>query len=560
LVDKGFTILRLFFYSFHLCLLGFCQNKQDKSEGNQVELQPMTSSNILDKPFFTYGLFLLSFLLITIVGYRTFQASLDLAENSRSVAHINQVVDTSEKLLTLMKDAESGQRGYLLMQQKQYLQPYEQAQAQVSKTYDALRLLTQNNPIQQRRLHDVNRLIKTKMDEIIVAIALNDRQSVDEAVDFVRTGHGERTMDAIRKGIFGFQQEELRLLHSQAQQLEKSRRSTLYLQGFGSGLSILLLGLAFLLLRRKLLREQMLNNELELRVQERTEELHASLEELMIIGKKQTDLIDTLTHIQNELQDQKKKTEKAYNIVSEDNKRKTAELQDAQVLQLSMLPPAPPNFPHLEVSMHMQTASEVGGDYYDYTLDEEGDFTFAIGDVTGHGFKSGILVATAKSYFQLLGANSTGPQILHQISEGIRSMAIRGMYMGLTIIKFKKNRVTITSAGMPPVMIYRQGSQEVEFIQLDGIFLGFNPKQQFKEVVFTLAKGDVLLAMTDGLVEQFNPNREPLEHHNICAHFKQVAHQCTQDVVNELICLRENWAGTAPQNDDMSLLVVKLKH
>jgi|GEM_PF-1453805 len=518
----------------------------------------MMSNNILDKRLFTYVLLTLSVLLVGVGGYRAIMASLDQNNNSRVVARTIQVMETSEQLLSLLKDAENGERGYLLTQKKLYLEPYENAKARIGRLQDSLVLLTRENPIQQRRLADLSRLIDRKLDEIAATITLFEHRSSDEALTFFNEGEGRHVMDAIRTGISAFQQEERRLLAEQERRLEESHRTTIYRQIIGSVLSLLLLGLAYWLLRRKLLRESQSNQELEERVQERTRELNASLEALRAGDEEKSALIGELTHTQQALQEEKRKAEEAFAVVLADNERKTAELEEARALQLSLLPVDPPVFPHLEISMHMQTASEVGGDYYDYTVDEGGNFTFAIGDVTGHGLKSGILVATAKSYFQSLGADSEGTHILQQVSEGIRCMAIRGMFMGLTILRLKKKEVTMTSSGMPPVLVYRQASKQVEVFQQDGMFLGFNPRQRFHDIHFTLEKGDVLMAMTDGLVEQFNARRECLGIENICHAFRQVADQSAHEVVEAMKALREKWAGPVPQSDDVSLLILKM--
>ena len=66
-----------------------------------------------------------------------------------------------------------------------------------------------------------------------------------------------------------------------------------------------------------------------------------------------------------------------------DNARKTHELEEARKLQLSMLPKELPQLPHLEIGVFMKTATEVGGDYYDFHLADNGTLTVAIGDVAG---------------------------------------------------------------------------------------------------------------------------------------------------------------------------------
>ena len=78
------------------------------------------------------------------------------------------------------------------------------------------------------------------------------------------------------------------------------------------------------------------------------------------------------------------------------NDRRAQELEEARHLQLSMLPKKLPNLPHLDIAAYMKTASEVGGDYYDFHLGEDGTLTIAVGDATGHGLKAGTMVSVVK--------------------------------------------------------------------------------------------------------------------------------------------------------------------
>ncbi|MCK7523473.1 MAG: hypothetical protein MZV64_40370 [Ignavibacteriales bacterium] len=82
--------------------------------------------------------------------------------------------------------------------------------------------------------------------------------------------------------------------------------------------------------------------------------------------------------------------------------RKSNELESARQIQLSMLPQALPEHPELEIAVTMQTASEIGGDYYDFHLAEDNTLTFAIGDATGHGAKAGAMVTAIKTLFQIM--------------------------------------------------------------------------------------------------------------------------------------------------------------
>ena len=82
-----------------------------------------------------------------------------------------------------------------------------------------------------------------------------------------------------------------------------------------------------------------------------------------------------------------------------ENERKTKELEEARQLQLSMLPKELPKLPNLDIAVYMKTATEVGGDYYDFIVGLDGTLIVAIGDATGHGMKAGTIVSMVKALF-----------------------------------------------------------------------------------------------------------------------------------------------------------------
>ncbi|MDD1750542.1 MAG: hypothetical protein LUO89_11790, partial [Methanothrix sp.] len=97
-----------------------------------------------------------------------------------------------------------------------------------------------------------------------------------------------------------------------------------------------------------------------------------------------------------------KEEELSRRMLEADNARKTRELDDARQVQLSMLPKEIPRLPQLDIAVKMETATEVGGDYYDFHLADDGTLTVALGDATGHGTKAGTMVSITKGLFHEL--------------------------------------------------------------------------------------------------------------------------------------------------------------
>ncbi|PKD44806.1 PP2C family protein-serine/threonine phosphatase [Rhodohalobacter barkolensis] len=245
-------------------------------------------------------------------------------------------------------------------------------------------------------------------------------------------------------------------------------------------------------------------------------------------------------------------------LLEAENKRKSAELEEARALQLSMLPKKMPSLPEYDLAVYMDTATEVGGDYYDYSVEQDGSLVLALGDATGHGLKAGIMVAAAKSYFHTLVHEVDLLNMLTRISSGLRNLNMHLMYMGFILLRCNKRKVELAIAGMPPVLHYSKKKNEVEQILLRGLPLGGNVNYPYQKRSLTLDEGDVLLIMSDGLTELFNPEREILGMEKIENVLMNSADFSSSDIIQQLNQLAETWSGRVDPHDDITMMVLKV--
>ena len=248
-----------------------------------------------------------------------------------------------------------------------------------------------------------------------------------------------------------------------------------------------------------------------------------------------------------------------FQIVEAENDRRAAELEEARQLQLSMLPKKLPNLPHLDIAAYMKTASEVGGDYYDFHVGEDGTLTIAVGDATGHGLKACTLVSSVKSLFISLAYHPDIPHIFHRISAVLKEMKLRGLFMAMTMVKVNGHQMSVSIAGMPSVLIYRALSGEVEEVVMRALPLGGITKYQYQQRELTLEANDVVVLMSDGLPERFNPISEMLEDARIHESLPAFADQSSAEIIAALVRLGEEWSEGRPQDDDVTLVVLKRK-
>lgn len=261
--------------------------------------------------------------------------------------------------------------------------------------------------------------------------------------------------------------------------------------------------------------------------------------------------------LEQERQNKQKELERK--LLEAENKRKSQELEEARALQLSMLPKQIPKTDKWDIAVFMETAQEVGGDYYDFSISKNGTLTVAVGDATGHGMKAGIMVATAKSYFHTLANEHDNLGIIQRMSSGIRNMDLKMMYMGIMLLKCNEEQVHITSAGMPPCLRYCNDDQSVDEVLLKGMPLGSKVNYPYKEKQVEMLEGDTLLLMSDGLMELFNEQREQLGLERIKRAFSESADSSASDILSQITKLIDQWAGKKSHEDDITIVVMKAK-
>lgn len=264
-------------------------------------------------------------------------------------------------------------------------------------------------------------------------------------------------------------------------------------------------------------------------------------------------------HLSERSVDQERKNkekELQQKLLEAENKRKTAELEEARALQLSMLPSKIPSNHFWNIAVYMETAHEVGGDYYDFS--QKGDsLTIAIGDATGHGMKAGIIVAAAKSYFHSLAGEESLVQLLKKMSHGIRNMDLKLLYMGMMLLKFEQRSVTFASAGMPPALLYRKATHTVEEVLLKAMPLGTKIDFPYQTLEYSVEKGDIFILLSDGLMELFDVNRNQIGLEPIKELLVENSEKDAQTIVSVIKETQLAWSGKAAQEDDVTVMVLK---
>jgi phosphoserine phosphatase RsbU/P len=250
-----------------------------------------------------------------------------------------------------------------------------------------------------------------------------------------------------------------------------------------------------------------------------------------------------------------------------DNLRMGAELEVTRRLQQMMLPKAS-EFEHLsdlDIACFMEAAQEVGGDYYDVIAGDR-YLTLGIGDVTGHGLESGVLMIMAQTAVRSLVAigESDPAKFLSALNQVLYDNAQRlspGKNMTLALLRYQDNQIQI-SGQHESVLIFRADGavEEIETLDL-GMPLGLiDDIQAFVgQMQIQLNPGDGVVLYTDGISEAEGANRDLYGLERLIAVVQKHWSQSAQEIQQQVIADVRSHIGNHRVYDDITLVILKKK-
>jgi predicted ATPase/serine phosphatase RsbU (regulator of sigma subunit) len=241
------------------------------------------------------------------------------------------------------------------------------------------------------------------------------------------------------------------------------------------------------------------------------------------------------------------------------------ELAIAQEIQTSILP-SRMELPGFELSGHMATATEVGGDYYDLVPTDDGGFWIGIGDVSGHGLDAGLMMLMIQSgVSSLVRRDPDGdPAALltllnRMLYENVRRRLGRDDYATLSLLRFRSDGRFAVAGAHEVILVWRARAATCERIPTPGTWVGGKPDVSGDTVthVHRLEPGDVMLLYTDGITEARNGSKEQFGIGRLADALAELAREPAPTVCARLFERLDGWA--APRGDDQSAIVIRYR-
>lgn len=236
--------------------------------------------------------------------------------------------------------------------------------------------------------------------------------------------------------------------------------------------------------------------------------------------------------------------------------RKTEELELARQFQLDLLPSYIPRLPEYEIAAKIDTATEVGGDYYDFFEQDDGSIYLVTGDATGHGMTAGMMVSITKAGLHGISQPDT-KDIMNQLNTVIKNIDLGQNRMALNIGHLKNGSVEFSSAGMPPLYMYNSKEKKLKEILQVGLPLGSLKAEDYKSDVYDFNSGDVMIFLSDGLPEATNIKGEMLGYEAVYKCMLDNIEQDPQTLLSTLSKLGTDWIRGTQLDDDITLMIVR---
>jgi serine phosphatase RsbU (regulator of sigma subunit) len=240
-----------------------------------------------------------------------------------------------------------------------------------------------------------------------------------------------------------------------------------------------------------------------------------------------------------------------------------SEVELAKRIQTALLPKHPAfALKGYEIAVSTIPAKEVGGDYYDVIQTENADRWVAIGDVSGHGVDSGLIMMMAQTSLMtaIRGIKGIGPvQALDTMNRILREDIIRlggNHYMTMMVLRLDDDRISVAGHHQD-FLIYRAATGKTESFSTKGTWLGISeditPYTEVKEL--EIAPGDAVLLYTDGVTEGTDRAGDMFGEARLFETFGRNASLPTQEILERV--LGDVRAFQETQDDDMTILVLK---
>ncbi|HLJ73848.1 MAG TPA: SpoIIE family protein phosphatase [Thermoanaerobaculia bacterium] len=242
-----------------------------------------------------------------------------------------------------------------------------------------------------------------------------------------------------------------------------------------------------------------------------------------------------------------------------EKERLQSEIAIAASIQRNLLPKEGPQFRGVSFAAHFEPTASIGGDYYDVFNLDKSRLAVAIGDVSGHGLSTGLVMAMVKAGITTLveeGAEEVS--LFGRLNELVYRSTERRAFMTLafTIFDLEHGTIRHTNAGHLYPYILREGQPPVA-IELPSLPLGVREKINTRTATLDLEEGDTIVYLSDGIIEAQSETQDPFGFDHLESLLATTADRSPSALRDAILEAVARHSGTRPADDDRTVMVLR---
>jgi sigma-B regulation protein RsbU (phosphoserine phosphatase) len=247
----------------------------------------------------------------------------------------------------------------------------------------------------------------------------------------------------------------------------------------------------------------------------------------------------------------------------EEHLRMSTALGVAQEIQQSLLPKDDPTLQGFDISGSSVYCDETGGDYYDFINIDQDRLAVVVGDVSGHGVSSALLMATARALI-MLRASMPGQaaEIINDVNKQLSLDSYQtGDFMTFFYceLTWTERKVCWVRAGHDPALLYDSHTGEFDELKGHGLALGVDYTFEYDEFHRTLAPGQTVLIGTDGIWEMHNEVGEMFGKDRVKEIIRNNISATAKEIIAAITDALNKFRGSKQPEDDITMVVIKVQ-
>jgi sigma-B regulation protein RsbU (phosphoserine phosphatase) len=241
------------------------------------------------------------------------------------------------------------------------------------------------------------------------------------------------------------------------------------------------------------------------------------------------------------------------------------DLEGAKDVQRAFLPSQTFSIPCISCETFYQPVRSIGGDYYDFLSLPAGRWGIAIGDVSGKGIGAALIMASLQASLraQALHPHLDLSTLIGDVNQLVFESSPANFFASLFYAEYEpaKRLLKYVNAGHNSPVVVRgySGSSEIYHLEPTDIPIGISADLQFTPRTFQLATDDVLVAYTDGVTEQQNPQGEMWGEEKFELLLRSCYRTSSEQIIECILAEVSAFANGQPQRDDLTLVVLKVE-